>query len=316
MSIRCGFFNSVNNDRKYNAEDMGRLFEGVISDGVFSSVESKFEIEPVPQTMNLLVNNGKAWFHERYFEIYNPETVTIRTTNINSRIDAICICINTNESVRAGSIEVVEGSEAEEPSKPDMPIEDGVYYIPIAWVTIEGNDNVSTNLDITSNIGNATDPIESYRCPYSEPSLDPRRAVYAYEGDSEADPHLSKFIHITKSFQLTQSLVYGGRAVRKFGSITVTASDLGIDEINNNVFVWATVNSISDNNISIYGTTSGVYTGLPLKIMKYSDNSAYVIHASVSKMDSNESPDAQLPRFGSLGTVSVEIDIYCIKVGA
>lgn len=190
--IRCGFFNSVNNDRKYDAEDMGRLFEGVISDGVFSSVEPKFEVEPVPETMDLVVNNGKAWFYERYFEIYNPITVSIRATDINPRIDAICICINTNESVRAGSIEVVEGPYGEEPSRPSMPEEDGVYYIPIAWITIGPNDTVSTDLDIVSNVGNSTDPVESYRCPYSEPSLDPRRAIYAYEGEGGEDPVLNE----------------------------------------------------------------------------------------------------------------------------
>lgn len=190
--IRCGFFNSVNNDRKYNAEDMGRLFEGVISDGVFSTIEPKFKVEAVPETMDLLVNNGKAWFHERYFEIYNPVTVSIRPTDINPRIDAICICINTNDSVRAGSIEVVEGRT----SKPSMPVEDGVYYIPIAWITIGPNDTVSTDLDIESNVGNATDPVESYRCPYSEPSLDPRRAIYAYEGEGGVDPTINEIVTI------------------------------------------------------------------------------------------------------------------------
>lgn len=196
--IRCGFFNSVNNDRKYNAEDMGRLFEGVISDGIFSTIEPKFKVEAVPETMDLLVNNGKAWFHERYFEIYDPVTVSIRPTDINPRIDAICICINTNDSVRAGSIEVVEGRT----SKPSMPVEDGVYYIPIAWITIGPNDTVSTDLDIESNVGNATDPVESYRCPYSEPSLDPRRAVYAYEGESEIDPTINEIVTIEKSEQV------------------------------------------------------------------------------------------------------------------
>lgn len=190
MSIRCGFFNSINNDRKYDAEDMGRLFEGVISDGIFSTVEPKFEVEPVPETMDLLVNNGKAWFHERYFEIYGPETVSIRQTDVNPRIDAICICINTTDSVRAGSIEVIEGST----SKPSIPAEDGVYYIPIAWVTVGPNDTVSTDLDIESNVGNAHDPVEAYRCPYSEPTLDPRRAVYAYEGESGVDPSINKMV--------------------------------------------------------------------------------------------------------------------------
>ncbi len=314
MSIRCGFFNSVNNDRKYNAEDMGRLFEGVISDGIFSTVEPKFEVEAVPETMDLLINNGKAWFHERYFEIYDPETVSIRQTDINSRIDAICICINTTDSVRAGSIEVIEGSEAETPSKPSMPIEEGVYYIPIAWITIDSNDTVSTDLDIVSNIGNATDPVESYRCPYSEPSLDPRRAVYAYEGESSVDPSLSKYTHVSKSFILNNSVVYGGLAVTRYGSTSITAEDLGVDEINDNTYIWATISNIFDGSNSVYENVNSVYTALPLRVEKVSSTLCN-IYASISKMESNGNPDAQLPRFGSLSNVTINIDVHCMEVG-
>ena len=37
MAFQCGFFNSINGDRKYNAEQMNNPFSKIISNGVFAS---------------------------------------------------------------------------------------------------------------------------------------------------------------------------------------------------------------------------------------------------------------------------------------
>ena len=38
MAFTCGFFNSENGDRKYNAEQMSAIFDGIIADGVFTTI--------------------------------------------------------------------------------------------------------------------------------------------------------------------------------------------------------------------------------------------------------------------------------------
>ena len=38
MALTYGFYNSLNGDRKYNAMDISRLFDGLIKDGVFMSI--------------------------------------------------------------------------------------------------------------------------------------------------------------------------------------------------------------------------------------------------------------------------------------
>ena len=42
MGQKSGFFNSVNGDRRYNAEDIGRMFDGIIRDGVFANYKEAF----------------------------------------------------------------------------------------------------------------------------------------------------------------------------------------------------------------------------------------------------------------------------------
>ena len=42
MSITSGFYNSYNGDRRYNAEQMSAIFDGIINDGVFSNIADAF----------------------------------------------------------------------------------------------------------------------------------------------------------------------------------------------------------------------------------------------------------------------------------
>ena len=38
MAVTYGFYNSLNKDRVYNAEQMSSIFNGIITDGVFASI--------------------------------------------------------------------------------------------------------------------------------------------------------------------------------------------------------------------------------------------------------------------------------------
>lgn len=41
MSIRAGFFNSINDNRMYNALDMGRFFDELMYDDMFTIINVK-----------------------------------------------------------------------------------------------------------------------------------------------------------------------------------------------------------------------------------------------------------------------------------
>ena len=38
MAVTYGFYDSTGGDRKYNAEQMGSIFDGIISDGFYSNI--------------------------------------------------------------------------------------------------------------------------------------------------------------------------------------------------------------------------------------------------------------------------------------
>ena len=42
MAVTSGFFNSVDGDRKYRAEDFAAIFDGIVEDGIYKGVGTNF----------------------------------------------------------------------------------------------------------------------------------------------------------------------------------------------------------------------------------------------------------------------------------
>ena len=45
MAFSYGFYNSLNGDRKYDSEDLSRMFDGIIYDGVIGAVGDTFAVK-------------------------------------------------------------------------------------------------------------------------------------------------------------------------------------------------------------------------------------------------------------------------------
>ena len=159
MSVTSGFFNSLNSDRRYNAEQMSAIFDGIIKDGVFASIGTAFTVS-ADSGFTVNVGIGRAWFDSIW--VYNdailPLTFDIPEVVLD-RIDAIVIEINKTEEVRAGAIKIVKGSPASIPQRPTLTKNAYVTQYPLAYVEINaGRVSVSQSM-ITSMIGTS-------ECPY------------------------------------------------------------------------------------------------------------------------------------------------------
>ena len=67
MAIRYGYFNSVDGDRKYNAEDMTMYFKGLVSDGVFQTIGSMFVVT-AGTGLTVNVGTGRALVNMHWVE--------------------------------------------------------------------------------------------------------------------------------------------------------------------------------------------------------------------------------------------------------
>lgn len=74
MAVTSGFFSSVHDDRKYDAKDIGDLFEGLVPNGIFSGIGNAFSSKVVNKTQ-ASISSGLAYFNGYYF--YNDDDIIV-----------------------------------------------------------------------------------------------------------------------------------------------------------------------------------------------------------------------------------------------
>lgn len=157
MAVTYGFYNSSNGDRKYNALQFSRLFEGIIRDGVFSTVGGSLM---VVAASNLTVNisPGRAWFNNTWTnnDALLPLTLDPAEAILN-RYDAVVLEVAPDE--RENRFKIVKGTPATTPAKPTMIKTGGIYQYPLAYIYVgKGVGSISQ-----ANISNAVGTTE---CPF------------------------------------------------------------------------------------------------------------------------------------------------------
>lgn len=153
MTVTSGFFPSVEGDRKYTAEQFGAMFNGVISDGIFSSVGDGFAVS-ADGTMVITVGSGRGWFNLSWIKNDADITVTVDTADpTNDRIDTLVIKVDKTAGVRASSIEIVKGTPAATPVAPTLTDTASVFYKPLADIYVTAASSVIDSGDLTNRIG-------------------------------------------------------------------------------------------------------------------------------------------------------------------
>lgn len=134
MSLTYGFYNSLNHDRKYDARQISRLFDGLITDGVYHSIGSAFAVS-VNSGMILNVAEGRAWFDHTWTLNDTVMTVTLpEAHSVYTKI--VAIIIRVDKTNRVNSIVYKEGTAGSEPKKPTMDKTANLSEYPLAYVTI------------------------------------------------------------------------------------------------------------------------------------------------------------------------------------
>ena len=159
MSVTSGFFNSLNGDRKYNAEQMSAIFNGIINDGVFANIGTAFAVNATTG-LDLTVGIGRAWFNSAW--LYNDTILPLEAEEselVLNRYDAVVIEINHTDAVRSGSIKIVKGTPASSPTYPTMVHQDRVDQYPLAYIYRAAGSTEITQANITNKVGTSD-------CPY------------------------------------------------------------------------------------------------------------------------------------------------------
>lgn len=158
MALSYGFYNGINHDRTYNAEQISALFDGLIHDGVFDSIGDIFATVP-GDGLQVLVKSGKAWFDHTWTINDAPIPLTIATPDVTlARIDAVVLEVNHAQSVRANSIKIKTGTAATTPTKPAMTMTEDIHQYALAYVTVPAAATEIKAANIEINVGKSSCP--------------------------------------------------------------------------------------------------------------------------------------------------------------
>ena len=149
MAVTYGFFNSVNGDRKYNADTMSEFYTGICTQGVFQHVDNGLAVS-AGTGLTVNVASGRAIIQGHWVKNDAALTLSIDAASATyARIDAVVI--RYSASNRNIQIVVKTGTPAASPSAPSMTRAGGVYEMCLAYVNVAANATSVTVTDKRSN---------------------------------------------------------------------------------------------------------------------------------------------------------------------
>lgn len=152
MALITGYYNSLNGDRKYNAETMSKYFTGLITRGVLQNYKGKFVVEA--QTgMQVKIPAGKAFFSDgKWIENTADITLTLDSADVLDRIDRIVLRNDTNEGMRNASVVLVKGTPGSNPVAPVLQNDNYIEELSLCTIRVNKLVESITQANITNTI--------------------------------------------------------------------------------------------------------------------------------------------------------------------
>jgi hypothetical protein len=147
MAENSSFFNSVNGDRKYKAEDFANFFNSLITNGVFPNPSTNVQVM-ANGDMTVTVKPGKAWINGYCY--YNDADLILPVDvadGVLNRIDRIVLRMDT--AGRAINAAVKKGTFASSPVAPTLQRDADGYELGIADIYIGAGITQISQANIT-----------------------------------------------------------------------------------------------------------------------------------------------------------------------
>ena len=192
MALTYGFYDSISGDRLYNSSQMSSLFDGLIVDGVFSSIGTRLEVRPQGTGLQVLVGEGRAWFNHTWTLVDAEIILTHDAPHVTyPRYDAVVLEVNSDVAVRANDIKIIKGTAAATPAFPALTNTGTLHQYPLAYVYVPVGIS-------TINSGNITNKVGTSACPYvtgvlTSFNIDSLIAQWGGEWDDWKDGQVTSF---------------------------------------------------------------------------------------------------------------------------
>ena len=189
--ISGGFFDSVNQDRTYSAEQMNMPYKRIVTDGIFpdqnGNSSEDFIVRP-DGGMYVSVNTGNALVGGKWAELDSVTVLHVpQNTSASGRIDSIILRADTSVNVRAVCIVYRQGTEAASPTAPALESNENVTELRLADIAVGAGVSAITAANITDQRGGA-------ECPWVAGAIPPTQAQVSEAVEQYLDDNPGIFV--------------------------------------------------------------------------------------------------------------------------
>ena len=162
INIRSGFYDAVDNDRLYSADEMTMPYKRLVADGVYATPEGtpSTDMQVMARSgMSVVVKAGNAIVGSKWVENAADIGIVVPgNTDISARIDSVIVQVNKNPSGRTGNIVYRTGTAGTDPQPPDINTESGIVELRLANITVTPGATEITDSIITDCRGSSECP--------------------------------------------------------------------------------------------------------------------------------------------------------------
>lgn len=136
MAITYGFFNSVDGDRTYDADQMSKYFDGLVSDGVYESVGGALQVLAMSGGgMTVNVSTGRGLINCKWLS--NDTVLTLDITQSHPTLNRwTAVVMRLNKTNRLMEITTKDGTTASNPIKPSMQKDSSIIELCLAYIYV------------------------------------------------------------------------------------------------------------------------------------------------------------------------------------
>lgn len=162
--VDAGFFDAIEEDRLYSADDMNKPYKRLISNGVFANPDGTasddLQVFATGNGMNITVSAGNALIGDKWFENASDLLISVsQNSELLPRIDSIVAQMDKTQAGRVGNIVYRTGSASSSPVHPDINTEDDIVEFRLADIIVS-----PSCVEITQDL--ITDCRGSDECPW------------------------------------------------------------------------------------------------------------------------------------------------------
>lgn len=142
MAITYGYFNSVDGDRKYNADQMSEYFDGLVSNGVYESVGGALQVI-AGTDMSVNVQTGRGIINCKW--INNNAVLPLTITQAHAMLDRYtAVIMKLDITNRLMTITTKDGTAASTPVKPTLQNDATGVELCLAWIYVDAGATTIT----------------------------------------------------------------------------------------------------------------------------------------------------------------------------